>query len=171
MKAFLKVAGGTLDELMAHLLPTHSEEEQAAFLFARAVRGDHRVTCEVMETQKLGPGDFDIQQGDFLELTDATRAGLIKRAHDLETSLVELHSHAGPGLACFSFPDREGLKETVRHMWWRLKKRPYLAIVVASSGFDALLWLENPRVPRALDGILAGKRLLRPTNRSLGGWE
>ncbi len=51
-----------------------------------------------------------------------------------------------------------------------LKKRPYLAIVVARSGFDALVWLDNPKRPQQLDGILAGDRLLRPTNKSLGGW-
>jgi hypothetical protein len=170
MKAFLKMDGGALDELTAHLLPPGSGREQAAFLFARAIRSDHQVTFEVAETQKLGPGDFAIQQDDYLELADATRAGLIKRAHDLDTSLVELHSHPGPWPAGFSYADRLGLQETVPHMWWRLKKRPYLAIVVANSGFDALLWLDNPKVPRPLDAIIAGERLLKPTNFSLGGW-
>lgn len=170
MKAFLKMESGVLDELMAHLLPRHSGEEQAAFLFARAEHGDQQVMLEVAETQKLGPGDFISQQNDYLELADATRAGLIKRAHDLDTSLVELHSHPGPWPAGFSYADRLGLQETVPHMWWRLKKRPYLAIVVAKSGFDALLWLDGPKVPRPLDGILAGERLLKPTNSSLKGW-
>jgi hypothetical protein len=42
--------------------------------------------------------------------------------------------------------------------------------VVAESGFDALLWLEKPRIPQALDGILAGDRQLKPTNNTLKGW-
>ena len=109
-------------------------------------------------------------QEDYLELADKTRAALIKRAHDLDTSLAELHSHPGPWPAGFSYADRLGLQETVPHMWWRLKKRPYLAIVVAKSGFDALLWLDNPKVPRPLDGIVEGSRVLKPTNFSLGGW-
>lgn len=170
MKAFLKIADGERDELLAHLLPVDSENEQAAFLFVRAARSDHQVIFEVAETQKLGLGDFAVQQSDYLEMSDATRAALIKRAHDLDTSLVELHSHPGPWPAGFSSADREGLKETVPHMWWRLKKRPYLAIVVARSGFDALLWLDSPKTPRPLDGVLAGDRLLKPTNFSLGGW-
>ncbi|OCK55072.1 Mov34/MPN/PAD-1 family protein [Bradyrhizobium sp. LMTR 3] len=170
MKAFLKLEHGALGDLMAHLLPSDSEEEQAAFLFARAVRSDHQVTFEVAETRKLGPGDFIVQQEDYLELADETRAKLIKRAHDLDTSLVELHSHPGPWPAGFSYADRLGLQETVPHMWWRLKKRPYLAIVVAKSGFDALLWLDNPKVPRPLDGIVEGSRVLKPTNFSLGDW-
>jgi proteasome lid subunit RPN8/RPN11 len=171
MKVFLKMESGVLDALMAHLLPPESRQEQAAFLFARAARSDHAISLETAEMQRLGPSDFVVQEDDYLEMTDATRAALIKRAHDLDASLVELHSHPGPWPAGFSDADRAGLKETVPHMWWRLKKRPYLAIVVAPSGFDALVWLDDPKMPRPLDAILAGSRLLRPTNRSLGGWD
>ena len=59
------------------------------------------------------------------------------------------------------------LKETVPYIWWRLKKRPYLAIVVTATGFDALVWLDNPNIPLQLDGIIVGKSLLSPTNNSL----
>lgn len=170
MKAFLKLDCGVLDDLMLHLLPPGSEQEQAVFLFVRLVRTEHQVTFDMVEAQKLGPNDFAVQQDDYLELADETRAGLIKRAHDLDASLVELHSHPGLCPAGFSYADRLGLQATVPHMWWRLSKCPYLAIVVASSGFDALLWLDNPKVPRPLDGILAGAYLLKPTNVSLGGW-
>ena len=52
-------------------------------------------------------------------------------------SLVEMHSHIGPWPAGFSYADRLGLQETVPHMWWRLKKRPYLALVVTNCSFDA----------------------------------
>ena len=128
------------------------------------------MTLKVIEATKLAASDFAVQEGEYLEMADATRARLIKRAHDLGASLVEMHSHPGPWPAAFSPSDRMGLKETVPHMWWRLKGRPYLAIVVAPSDFDALLWLDNPHVPRPLDGVLAGKRLLRPTNKSLKGW-
>jgi proteasome lid subunit RPN8/RPN11 len=171
MKVFLKMESEALDALMADLLPPGSRQEQAAFLFARAARSGHAITLETVEMQRLGPNDFVVQEDDYLEMTDATRAALIKRAHDLDASLVELHSHPGPWPAGFSDADRVGLRETVPHMWWRLKKRPYLAIVVAPTGFDALVWLDNPKVPRPLDAILAGSRLLRPTNRSLGGWD
>ncbi len=168
MKTVLKMPDGLFDELTRHLLPPDSVREEAAFLFAEANRfGDH-VSFEVVETAKLSPAEFESQLGDYLELTDATRARLIKRAHDLGASLVEMHSHPGPFPAAFSPADRMGLRETVPHMWWRLKKRPYLAIVVARSGFDALVWLDNPKRPQQLDGILAGDRLLRPTNKSLG---
>lgn len=109
--------------------------------------------------------------GDYLELKHTARAAVIKRAHDLDVSLVEVHSHLGASPAGFSLSDRSGLRETVPHMWWRLKKRPYVAIVVAASGFDALAWIDNPSIPRALDALVAGNRILKPTNHSLGGWK
>jgi hypothetical protein len=170
VKALLKIDDARYDDLIAHLLPPDLVQEQAAFLCVRAARSPAQIVLDVVEAAKLGPGDFIVHEDDYLEMTDETRARLIKRAHDLESSLVELHSHAGPWPAAFSDADRAGLRETVPHMWWRLRKRPYLAIVVARSGFDALLWLDNPKVPRPLDGVLAGNRLLKPTNLSLGGW-
>lgn len=170
MKTLLKIDAGLYSGVMHHLLPPGCEQEQAAFLFARPVRTDGQVLFDVIESLKLGPADFARQEGDYLEMADATRAGLIKRAHDLDASLVEMHSHIGPWPAGFSYADRLGLQETVPHMWWRLKKRPYLALVVTDSSFDALVWLDNAKVPQALDALLAGDAALKPTNFSLEGW-
>lgn len=171
MKAILRMSDGLFDELLDHLLPRDAVREEAAFLFALPRRFEDHTSFEVVEVEKLAPADFETQHGDYLEITDSTRARLIKRAHDLGASLVEMHSHPGPFPAAFSLADRMGLQETVPHMWWRLRKSPYLAIVVAPSGFDALLWLDNPVVPRRLDGLLSGDRLLRPTDNSLEGWQ
>jgi hypothetical protein len=170
MKTLLKMDGGLHGDIMEHLLPAGCEQEQAAFLFARSDRTDDQILFEVIDARKLGPADFVRQEGDYLEMTDATRAGLIKQAHDMDASLVEMHSHLGPWPAGFSYADRLGLQETVPHMWWRLKKRPYLALVVTNCSFDALLWLDNTKVPRALDALIAGDLILRPNNSSLGGW-
>jgi len=170
-KAILKMSAGRFDGLMAHLLPPASCREEAAFLFVKPCETGRQIAFEVIENEKLEPADFKSQLGDYLELTDEVRARLIKRAHDLGASLVELHSHPDPYPAAFSLADRIGLQETVPHMWWRLKKRPYFAIVVADDGFDALVWLDNPKIPQGLGGILAGDRLLRPTNNSLEGWQ
>ena len=156
---------------MDHLLPHGGEQEQAVFLFANCDLTDSQIGFEAIGFRKLRPRDFVRQEGDYLEMADETRAALIKHAHDLGASLIEMHSHIGPWQAGFSFADRIGLRETVPHMWWRLKKRPYLALVVTESGFDALLWLDNSKVPRALDALLVGETILRPTNMSLKGWE
>ena len=170
MKALLKIDGPLYGEVMEHLIPAGCKQEWAAFLFAHAARTDHQVLFEVIDARKLGPADFARQEGEYLEMTDATRAALIKQAHDLDASLIEMHSHLGPWPAGFSYADRLGLQETVPHMWWRLKKRPYLAVVVTRSSFDALVWLDNAKVPQSLDALLAGDATLKPTNFSLGGW-
>jgi hypothetical protein len=168
VKTSLKLTSETYDQLIAHLLPADNSIEQAAFLFATLTEHTPQsVTLEVIEIATLAASDFDEQASDYLELSDRTRASLIKRAHDLGASLIESHSHPGSLVAAFSPSDLLGLKETVPHMWWRLHKRPYIAIVVAPTGFDALVWLESPEVPRALDSVVAGRRLLRPTNKTL----
>ena len=157
-------------ELIAHLLSNEGWQEQAAFLFAETLLCAETASFEVVETRRLSRGDFAVQRGDYIELSDHSRAELIKRAHDLGASLVEIHSHLGPWPAGFSIADRTGLRETVPHMWWRLRQRPYIALVVTETGFDALAWLDNPVVPRALDAWEVGGRTLVPTNNSLGGW-
>ena len=171
MKAYLAIDGVAYQSLMAHLLPRHVRQEQAAFFFVHTERTVREIRFEVAETRLLGPDDFTSQEDDYLAMTDATRAGLIKQAHDMAASLIEMHSHLGPWLAAFSLADREGLKETVPHMWWRLDRRPYMALVFARSSFDALVWVDNPTVPQALDGLLVDGQTLTPTNASLWGWQ
>ena len=164
MKTVLKLPDGAYEDLVAHLLPGDSPYEQAAFLFAVVQRTEEEVALEAIDSSKLLAADFDVQAPDYLELADATRARLIKRAHDLDASLVEMHSHPGPWNAAFSRSDVLGLSETVPYMWWRLNQRPYIAIVVAPSGFDAMVWLDSPISPQELDSIATGSRILRPTN-------
>src|SRR5260221_3028561 len=171
MKSILRISRELYDELMDHLLPGSAFKEEAAFLFVRRKNSDDIMGFDVIESKNVLARDFSSECGDYLELADETRVELIKRAHDLGACLVELHSHIGPYPAAFSNADRIGLKETVPYMWWRLKKRPYLAIVVARSGFDALAWIENPTTPVPLNGITVDHRLLQPTNRSLEGWK
>jgi hypothetical protein len=164
VKTVLNLPVGAYEDLVAHLLPGDTANEQAAFLFVRMRVTDHAAALEMIESAKLADADFTVQAPDYLELADATRARLIKRAHDLDASLVEMHSHPGPWDAAFSPSDLRGLSETVPHMWWRLNKRPYAAIVVAPSGFDALVWLDGPVFPQELHSLAAGSRLLVPTN-------
>jgi len=172
MRTQLRIDAAGYRDLMTHLLPRKENgREQAAFLFARAGGSTDETVFDVIETRKLQAADFAVQGSDYIELADEARAGLIKQAHDLGASLVEIHSHLGPWPAAFSFSDRAGLRETVPEMWWRLDHRPYLALVVTRTEFDALVWLDNPSVPQSLDFWQAGSRRLTPANNSLGGWE
>ena len=166
----LKLTGSLHRHLWSHLLPGNESAEQAAFLFCETDVSCSGVTFDAIDHSLLSEKDFAAQLDDYLELTDEARIGVIKRAHMLGASLIELHSHPGPWPAAFSPADRIGLRETVPHMRWRLKKRPYAAIVVAPSGFDALVWHSDGNVPDPLSAIVAGDQVMTPTNASLEGW-
>ena len=156
--------------LHSHLLAKNASREQAAFVFARLKEAAGSEVFECLDWMLVEQEEFSQQCGDYLELSDRSRAKIIKRAHDLNASIVEFHSHLGPWPAVFSQADKEGLEEFVPHVWWRLKHRPYAAIVVAASGFDGLVWLNDPSRPQQLDGIRVGQQLLEPTRLSLPRW-
>lgn len=171
MKALLNIESNFYKKLTSHLLVEKNSTEQAAFLFVNNSRKNNQMVFEVIDSFIPNKNDFAIQECDYLELTDAARSGLIKRAHDLNASIVEMHSHLGPWPAAFSLSDRSGLIETVPHMWWRLKSRPYIAIVVTKNDYDALVWIDDPNIPQSLDGIVIGNQIHKPTNNSLKGWQ
>jgi proteasome lid subunit RPN8/RPN11 len=171
MRVVLRLPEAIYPELLSHLLPDGGKQEEAAFVFLKPDMAEHGLIMHYIDHQLLRGEDFESQEEDYLELTSDARAGLIKRAHDLNASLAEFHSHPFNWPAEFSLADRAGLRDTVPHMFWRLRNRPYLAVVVAPSGFDALAWVDDPVSPRPLAGLLSGNKVLHPTNRSLGGWD
>lgn len=158
------------DQVLNHLLPSGDPREFAAFMFADYQQITDAPTLIVRETRLLTNADFSIQKSNYLELSDSARIEVIKKAHSSGRALIELHSHPFPGkwAAGFSIADMSGFRETVPNMLWRLPERPYTAIVVAPSGFDALTWYE-PNKPQPLEGLLIDTDLLSPTNQTLGG--
>lgn len=149
-----------------HLVREDSEVEQAGFVFARdEARGGVRV-FQYIEWFPVPPDGFAVQSEFHIELADEVRGSVIKRAHDLSASLVEFHFHAGAWPAAFSPSDFAGFREFVPHVWWRLKGKPYLAVVVARSGFDGLAWLEGPARPERLSGLLVDGQPRKPTGLS-----
>jgi len=165
-QVLLRVRENHYEAILAHLLPSEPENEQAAFGFARPVPRGIDVVLSLIDWHAVDREGFAYQSDYHLELADEMRAFLIKRAHDMECSLVEFHSHLGPWPAQFSESDFIGFSEFVPHVWWRLKKRPYVAIVVASSGFDGLAWLTSAKVPEPLTGVEVNGKLLQPTGLS-----
>jgi hypothetical protein len=164
----LKLDAQLKDELWRHLLGDDLHCEQAAFLYtAQAAVGDG-VAVDVVAHELLPRSDFAAQYSDYLELADDARVRIMKRAHALNASIVEIHSHPSDWPAEFSLSDRRGLKETVPHVRWRLKGRPYLAVVVARSSYDALVWAFGSE-PELLLLEVDGERLL-PTGRSVRSW-
>lgn len=148
-------------DLWEHLLPHGWRHEEAAFLFATYSGGEPNHILLAAEWYGVPPSGFEWRSAYHFELTDAVRAHVIKRAHDLGACLVELHSHLGDEPASFSPSDRAGLAEFVPHVWWRLKGRPYGAVVVTRGGFDGLVWLSDPLTTERLPTIVVGSTVLR----------
>jgi hypothetical protein len=163
----IELPAGLWERLKAHLLPKNAREEQAAFLFAAASVPADELRLRAIGSYMLTPSDFDAQHTDYLEITDECKSRLIQHAHQHQLSLVELHSHPGPWRAAFSPYDLRGLDDTVPHMLWRLKGRPYAAIVVAHTGFDAMVWTGKGEPACALTALVADGRRLLPTNLTL----
>jgi hypothetical protein len=86
---------------------------------------------------------FEFQSSYHVTLTDETIAMVLGRATAVERSLVEVHSHLGDAGAEFSPSDIIGLREWVPQMRWRLRGRPYAAMVWEEESFDALAWIET----------------------------
>ena len=125
--------------------------EEVAFLFTEpdSASGILRA-CEIYTV----PADGFVYQSDVhVSLTDDTRAYVISRAWAIGGALVEAHSHRyGP--AAFSPSDLFGFSDWVPHVRWRLHGRPYLALVLAPDGFDALVWEGSCRHASPLDALL-----------------
>ena len=92
-----------------------------------------------------------------VSLSDETRASVIRWASAEEGCLIEAHSHGRGSPAAFSPFDLRGLAEWVPHLWWRLRGRPYAALVTSTADFDALAWVEDPRLPKQVAGVTADR--------------
>ena len=90
---------------------------------------------------------------------------------DPTARLIEMHSHPRATVAEFSGSDRSGFAEFVPHVWWRLKKKPYAAIVVGPSSFDSLSWVSGPQRPDGVLDLQVGTERLRPTGLTFDNWE
>ena len=145
-----------------HLLPWWHRAEEAAFLYAVPTED----AFECLEWFPVPASGFASRSAYHLELNEETQAKTIKRAHDLGASIVEMHSHLGRVHARFSPSDLAGFQDFVPHVLWRLKHRPYLAVVMTGTGFDGFAWKRGPDAPERLHGIKVGSRFLTPTRLS-----
>jgi hypothetical protein len=91
-----------------------------------------------------------------LSLPDETRSAVIQWATAESACLIEAHSHGRWSPATFSPYDLRNLDEWVPHLRWRLRGRPYAAIVTSTVDFDALAWIDNPRKAEQVHGVAAG---------------
>ena len=152
------------EALRRHLF--QDDAEQVAFLFARDARGDGE-RLAVVDSLLVAPERFDHRSAYHVALADDVRPEVIKRAWDTGTCVVEAHSHVAPWASAFSPTDLAGLRELVPHLWWRLRGRPYAALVLTATAFDALAWVAGPDAPESVAGLEVGADVLRPTGRTL----
>lgn len=167
MKHEVSVSADDWQAVIAHVLPENAMVESAAFLFARTNAKNATRSLTVFDHHLAGPEDFARQHGDYLELTDAARIRLLKHASHNNCSVIEVHSHPWQRVAEFSWADLAGFKECVPQFRWRLDNRPYAAIVVAPTGFDALVWWDT-ETPARLTRVLVNGRGRAPTNQTFG---
>ncbi len=97
----LTMAPAIWDRVWRHLLPDHTETEQAAFLFCRYRAKSFGTHFEVADVRLLEAADFASQRSDYIELTDAARIGLIKHAHATSTCLQPM-ARKWCRVTCFS---------------------------------------------------------------------
>lgn len=166
----IALSGAEWQTIVTHLLPDPMRHEEAGFLFVDAESRDAGMTFKSVEWLPLAPGDFESRSVYHLALTDEARAGAIRRAHQLRCSMVELHSHSSHDAAEFSPSDLRGFDEFVPHVRWRLRGRPYGAVVVAPGSFDAFVWSGQAGPRRLAIEIEPGGRILSPTGLSPLHW-
>ena len=144
-------------------LEAGDEVEQVAFLLTEPYAGDE--TLRVAAIQLIEAEKFNFQSGYHVELADEVRPDLIKRAWEEEACVIEVHSHLD-GPARFSWSDIAGFDEWIPHMRWRLRGRPYAALVFAPDDFDGLVWNRDTGPDRLQELVVIDGPVLRPTGDS-----
>lgn len=149
------------------------QSEHVVFLLANPVIEPTKITFKVDKYNLIPDQDTDNSAYD-LKLKEDAQAKIIKWAWDNKACLIEIHSHPVYKVATsFSSYDLDGFEEFVPHVWWRLKGKPYIALVFGQMDYDSLAWIDNPNDSVAIEGILVNGKLLKPTNntRSLNLWK
>ena len=113
MKLHLSLPEQIRQKIWSHLLPKDFISEEAAFMFVKSERKDGFINFSYLEWYPVMPDGFVRQDKYHFEITDEVRASVIKRAHDLEASIVELHSHEATLPVAFSPTDFMGFHEFV----------------------------------------------------------
>lgn len=166
MGVIIRVPQRIADELDRHL--AHGADEQLAFMLATWDGDD----AEVVDIRPVEDIAFDLQTPWHLSVSDDERAAVIKWAHDRGAALIEAHVHRDADPVGFSPSDRVGLDAFVPHIWWRLRHRPYIALVFGEVTFDGIVWRTGPNAPEAVAALrVDGRNDRTPTGLSLKGWD
>lgn len=167
MAALIAMTRAQAEALNRHLLDG-SGSERAAFALCTFEAIGSEGLFAVRELDLPQDGVESTGSEFHLAVDDAVIARVIKRAHDTKLCIVELHSHPFDDGAEFSPSDLAGLDELVPHVRWRLRGRPYAALVVAPDGFDGLAWIEaGERFGSEVSRVEVDEEVQVPSGRTL----
>lgn len=150
-----------------HLFPKKIKSERVAFIFTAVNKLNNSILFEFKSLYLVKSEEYESQSLGYVELQDEMRPKIIKMAFDLDAAIVEIHSHPYLRQAEFSPSDIRGLNEFVPHVWWRLKGKPYAAIVFSKIDFDALVWIDSPKKTQQLTKIEVEGEYLYPNGITL----
>lgn len=140
--------------------------EQVGFFLAEWQPEERRFALR--DWRAIPPEGLEHQSDFHVSLRDETRIEAIKWAWESGACLVEAHSHGEGHPAKFSASDLWGFEEWVPHLWWRLRGRPYAALVVAGETFDAIAWVDGPDAAEQIESLdIEGGDTLPSTGRTL----
>ena len=167
LRSIVRIPERVYHDIRNYFIPKAVDSERVAFIFAAVSKTNDSIRLQFREWYPVKPDEYEYQSLWYVELKDEMCPKVIKMAFDLDASIVELHSHPYSRPAGFSFSDLAGFDEFVPHVWWRLKGKPYAAIVFSHSDFDALIWIDDPRTPQQLTEIIVGEEHLYPNGLTL----
>lgn len=153
--------GATFDRLLTTM---DERPEQVGFMLAEDAGGG---LFRIVDLRLVAGHRFTLQSEDRADLDDAIRSEMIQWAWREGGCLVEAHSHGEVLVpARFSRFDFSQFDDWVSHVRWRLRQRPYLALVTAGVQVDGLAWLDE--VPVAIDAVrVDGREPILTTRESI----
>ncbi len=163
VKSSLFIPRKIYKDIYSYLFPKRVCSESVAFIFATISKTGDSVNFLFKSWYPVESHEYQYRGKEYVELKDEMRQKIIKKAFDIDATIVELHSHICSKWACFSPTDLQGFKEYVPHVWWRLNKKPYVAVVFSKSDFDAFVWIDNPQQYHQMTEIDVDGQHLYPT--------
>jgi hypothetical protein len=153
-----EVVGNAWEEL-------HDATEQVGFFLADFVEADG--AFRILDWRLVGAHEEFDEAGFHVTLGGEVQTEVIQWAFSTGRCLIEAHSHGPRWPAEFSRTDVLGLDEWVPHVRWRLRGRPYGALVVGGTDFDGLAWVDTSTDPVQVSRLVAGSLDLAATCRTL----
>ena len=130
-------------------LRSGSRVEEVAFFLAEPTTDGLRL----VDVRRMQSADFDHQSAFHVGLADHVRPELIAWAWERDLCLVEAHTHVGNEPVCFSPTDVSGLAAWVPHVSWRLRGRPYAALVFGELTVDGVAWTSGVHDPEPIASL------------------